>query len=308
MRFFFLFPFCLLLLPPASLQAQTETEVLEDFLKKEKIEAAKTEQGLYYTIEKIGNAKRPKRGDYVLVHYEGQLLDGTVFDATEKEGFIFQVGYRQVIRGIDQGVQLLGEKGEINLYVPAFLGYGEVGAGDLVPAGAALRYELELEKILSPAEYDQYMLQLEKKEKEAYEKEMAQQLKKDIEKIKDFAEAKNLNTAQTPSGLHYSILRKGSGKAISAGSHVTVEFESYLPDGTLFDSTKKKGSAYQFIFGKDKLIDGWDEGLPLLNEGSEAWLLVPSGLAFGPEEINENNVHIPPYSVLFFYIKVIKVN
>ena len=301
--------FFVLILVKVNLISAQENEhaAIEDYLQKEKLSTQKTEQGLFYVVEKAGNSKRPKRGDYVLVHYEGSLLDGTKFDETDKGGFIFQVGYRQVIRALDQGVQLLGENGEIKLFVPAFLGYGTVGVGEVVPPDAPLKYELELEKILAPAEYDQYMLDLEKKEKEDYEKEMAQQLKKDIEKIEDFAKKKQLKPVAAKSGLHYVLTRRGKGKAIGEGSRVTAEFESYLHDGTMFDSTKKRGEPYQFIFGKDNLIEGWDEGLLLLNEGSEAWLLVPSGLAFGPEEIFENGIHIRRHSPLFFYIKILRV-
>src|SRR5690606_13540828 len=132
-RKFFISAFSVLVMFAGQVSAQNEVELLEQYLQSEKIEAAKTDQGLYYKIEKSGNNKRPKRGDYVLVHYKGSLLDGTKFDETDKGGFIFQVGYRQVIRALDQGVQLLGENGEIKLFVPAFLGYGTVGAGNIVP-------------------------------------------------------------------------------------------------------------------------------------------------------------------------------
>jgi len=89
---------------------------------------------------------KAKRSDMLTMHYKGTLLDGTEFDSSlsRNEPFQFQIGIGQVIRGWDEGVMgmCVGEKRK--LVVPPELGYGDQGAGDVIPAGATLLFEVEL--------------------------------------------------------------------------------------------------------------------------------------------------------------------
>ena len=82
----------------------------------------------------------------ILVHYTGKLEDGTVFDSSYDRGqpFSFQIGLRQVIEGWEQG--LLGMKvgGKRTIFIPSELGYGERGAGDLIPPNANLIFDVEI--------------------------------------------------------------------------------------------------------------------------------------------------------------------
>ena len=87
----------------------------------------------------------------ILVHYTGKLEDGTVFDSSYDRGqpFSFQIGLRQVIEGWEQG--LLGMKvgGKRTIFIPSELGYGEGGAGDLIPPNANLIFDVELMAVKS---------------------------------------------------------------------------------------------------------------------------------------------------------------
>lgn len=87
-----------------------------------------------------------KNGDVLSMHYTGTLEDGTKFDSSldRNEPFKFQIGVGQVIRGWDEGVlgMCVGEKRK--LIVPAALGYGDQGAGDVIPGGATLYFDVEL--------------------------------------------------------------------------------------------------------------------------------------------------------------------
>ena len=89
---------------------------------------------------------KAKRSDMLSMHYKGTLLDGTQFDSSldRNEPFQFQIGIGQVIRGWDEGVMgmCVGEKRK--LVVPPELGYGDQGAGDVIPGGATLLFEVEL--------------------------------------------------------------------------------------------------------------------------------------------------------------------
>jgi len=108
------------------------------------------ENGLKYTIDVEGQGLAAKKGDKVLVHYTGWLMDGTKFDSSKDrdQAFTFQLGAGRVIKGWDEGVQ--GMKiGEVRtLIIPAELGYGARGAGNVIPPNATLKFEVELLKIM----------------------------------------------------------------------------------------------------------------------------------------------------------------
>lgn len=109
-----------------------------------------TDSGLQYEILTTGKGEPVKNGDLVSVHYTGWLDDGTKFDSSVDRGqpFQFMVGAGQVIKGWDEGVKgmLPGEKRK--LIIPAELGYGEQGAGGVIPGGATLTFDVELLKVL----------------------------------------------------------------------------------------------------------------------------------------------------------------
>lgn len=99
----------------------------------------------YYDMEE-GSGQSPKTGRPVVVHYTGWLEDGTMFDSSLNRGqpFSFVIGVGQVIPGWDEGVASMKEGGKRQLIIPAELGYGERGAGGVIPPGATLIFEVEL--------------------------------------------------------------------------------------------------------------------------------------------------------------------
>jgi FKBP-type peptidyl-prolyl cis-trans isomerase len=105
-----------------------------------------TASGLGYLDLVEGQGARPSAGDSVSVHYTGWLKDGTVFDSSRDRGapFVFALGRGRVIRGWDEGVAGMRVGGKRKLIIPAHLGYGERGAGGIIPAGATLIFEVEL--------------------------------------------------------------------------------------------------------------------------------------------------------------------
>jgi len=108
----------------------------------------KTPSGLRYKILQEGNGKQATKGANVSVHYKGQLLDGTVFDSSykRKEPIDFPVGVGQVIAGWDEGILLLKVGDKARFVIPSNLGYGERGAGGVIPPNATLIFDVELMK------------------------------------------------------------------------------------------------------------------------------------------------------------------
>ena len=122
----------------------------EAFLKENAKRAAvvTTASGLQYEVVKEGNGRRPKASDTVRCHYEGTLIDGTVFDSSYRRGMPAEFGLRQVIAGWTEGVQLMKEGSIFKFYIPYNLAYGERGAGADIPPYAALIFKVELIKVL----------------------------------------------------------------------------------------------------------------------------------------------------------------
>jgi FKBP-type peptidyl-prolyl cis-trans isomerase FklB len=131
-------------------QAQTaiaEGKVyLEENAKRDGV--TQTKSGLQYEILTEGTGKSPKATDTVRCHYEGRLLDGTVFDSSYKRGEPADFGLNQVIPGWTEGVQLMKEGAKFRFHIPYLLAYGERGAGAQIPPYSTLIFDVELIKVL----------------------------------------------------------------------------------------------------------------------------------------------------------------
>ncbi len=106
--------------------------------------ATKTKSGLMYIVKKRGTGGRPKHGQVVTVHYEGMLLDGTVFDSSYKRGSPAQFRIGQVIPGWNEALVEMQKGEKRTLIIPPELAYGEQGFPGVIPPNAYLVFEVEL--------------------------------------------------------------------------------------------------------------------------------------------------------------------
>jgi len=104
------------------------------------------DSGLRYLDHIIGNSESIKSGQEAIVHYSGYLADGTKFDSSHDKGspFSFPLGQGRVIKGWDEGIVGMKKGGKRTLIIPPELGYGERGAGGVIPPNAILMFEVEL--------------------------------------------------------------------------------------------------------------------------------------------------------------------
>lgn len=139
----------------------------------------------------------------------------------------------------------------------------------------------------------------------------------DDELIKDFLSENNIEAEKTESGLYYMVTKETSGEKPEAGDTVKVNYVGKLMDGTVFDTSyedvareagiyneQRDYAPIEIPIGKGRVIRGWDEGIVLLNEGSEATLYIPSGLAYGPRAAG---AAIPANSTLIFDVELVEV-
>lgn len=108
-----------------------------------------TTSGLRFILQKAGSGSKPARGQTILAHYEGRLLDDQVFDSSYQRGqpLEFQVGVGMVIPGWDEALMDMRVGEKRTLIIPPNLGYGEAGAADVIPPNSWLVFDVELVQI-----------------------------------------------------------------------------------------------------------------------------------------------------------------
>ena len=127
----------------ASKKAKAEGEAfLAENAKREGVKT--TASGLQYEVLEATLGQKPKATDTVRVHYEGTLIDGTVFDSSYKRGESISFPLNGVIKGWTEGLQLMSVGSKYKLFIPYQLAYGEHGAGASIPPYAALIFTVEL--------------------------------------------------------------------------------------------------------------------------------------------------------------------
>ena len=119
--------------------------------------------------------------------------------------------------------------------------------------------------------------------------------------LKDDAKPGEDGYVTTASGLKYKVIKEGTGRKPSATDIVKVNYEGKLLDGTVFDSSYKRGEPIEFPL--NRVIQGWTEGLQLMKEGSIYELYIPYNLAYGPDGAGP----IPPKADLIFKVELLEV-
>ena len=230
-----------------------------------------TTSGLKYIDEVIGTGSVPKVGDKVKVHYTGTLEDGTKFDSSHDRNkpIEFTLGVGQVIKGWDEGLSTMKSGGKRKLIIPSNLGYGERGAGKVIPPNASLHFDVELIEVM--------------------------------EKFVDTDFSLPGKEEVTESGLRMIIHKEGNGEIPLQGQKVSVHYRGILEDGSQFDSSHDRGRPFSFQLGEGRVIKGWDEALSLMSKGEKRTLIIPPEIGYGAREQGK----IPPNSTLIFEVELI---
>jgi FKBP-type peptidyl-prolyl cis-trans isomerase len=238
-------------------------------------------------MEKEGDgAGHPDKNSKITAHYHGTLLDGSVFDSSVDRGEPFKFELNRVIKGWQEAIPLLSKGGKGKFLIPSELAYGSRAAGKDIPANSVLIFDIELIDFI---------------DKNAQKKKQAELDKK---LILEYLESNNLEAESTTSGIYYIIEEPGEGTAHpSKSSNITAHYEGRLLDGTVFDSSIKRGEPLNFSLGR--VIPGWQEAIPLLKKGGKGTFIIPSGMAYGPR--GAGGV-IKPNSVLVFDVELLDFN
>ena len=182
----------------------------------------------------------------------------------------------------------VGVSFDYKAFMEGFKAFNEATETRLTPVEAWEKITVIVQKIQSQSNEEMWLLgEKNREEGEQY--------------LKLNGERSDVST--TSSGLQYEVIVPGSGAKPGPGDVVRVHYEGTLIDGTIFDSSYRRGEPVEF--GLDQVILGWTEGLQLMKEGSTYRFAIPSNLAYGPN--GGASGIIPPNATLLFKVELISI-
>ena len=211
-----------------------------------------TASGLTYVITSRANGRRAKAGETVLVHYTGTLTDGTKFDSSQdrKEPIAFPLGRGAVIKGWDEGIAQLGIGDSAVLIIPPQLGYGEKGAGGVIPPNATLVFVVTLVDIKGEALSEMLLKIIDERGIDAAVAEYRSRKERGFGDL--YTSEGDINT------LGYRLLsRKRVPEAIEI---LKLNVEAYPASANVYDSL---GEAYSVSGNRPLAIQNYEKSLSL---------------------------------------------
>ena len=266
---------------------------------------SKTDTGLYYKLEGIGDGtSTPKQGDYLEVSIVYKTMKDSVFLNTHYQNFFGKIIIPSVMPSFkgsfEEGLLKLNEGDSASYIVSAdslFSKFLKIPMPVFFNNGDMLKTEIKLYKILNEKKYQEELKYIEQL---AMDMDMEEQ-----RLLSNYITTNNITTCASETGLYYIPVCEGAGPAVEQDKDVTIRYKGMFLDGKIFDSTYDK-EPFEFIMGKEKqLIEGLEQGITLMKEGSKAKFIIPSQLAFGDK--GSSTGIVPPYATVVYELEVIKV-
>lgn len=257
-----------------------------------------TENGLKYQIfEHDDKARKAKLGDIMTFHFLLKNGSDSTLRDTYKEGtpqkMVLQAP--QYKGSFEEGLALLATGDSAKITISADTLYAKImqPMPPMIKKGSELTFTVKVVSILTTEEF-------QKEQSEAGSKQKAI----DAKLIEEYIAKNNLKgkAQKTASGLYYIPEVEGTGPSPAPGDNIKAHYTGKLLDDKEFDSSKGK-EPLQLTIGAGMVIPGWEEGLTLMKKGSKGVLIIPSGMAYGPETTGP----IPGNSVLKFDMELLDV-
>ncbi len=271
-----------------------EQRKIESYLKRKNTQL--NEDGYTLEITQRGDGKKFKKGQMILIHYELNVLNGALIYSSRnnKKTIDFEFGTNFETKGFQMVMQKLSKGAKAEFMIPSSLAFGEMGTRGKITPYCPLRYKVEIIDVIDKADYKE----MKRKEADAIKNAEIVAITKYINENDFPAEP------VTKSGLYYQQTEKGSGAKVKTGDKVLVHYTLYLLDGSKVDSSHDRGEPLEFIVDKSSMIQGWHEGIKLMNVGEKGKLLVPSKLGYGERQRSEQ---LKPYTPLLFELEVVEI-
>lgn len=264
-------------------------------LFKEK-DVAYSPSGLAYKFRKDvpgnpGKLSDVVKLDFILFTSKDSILRNTI---AEKEMVLTTIQKPKYPGSFEEAIAMLSKGDSCAFWISADSLF-KLGIGSEMPAfiekGSFLRFEVKMQDVMTMEEYN--------KQQEG----MAKQIKMDEDAaLASYIKTNNISAKlDTATGIYYQVVQEGTGAKPKAGNKVIVHYTGQLLNGEIFDSSRDRNEPFDFVLGKGYVIEGWDEGIPLMHKGEKGILYIPSYRGYGPQRAGS----IPPNSSLIFEVELI---
>lgn len=264
---------------PSERKLEQDGEIIDEYLTENGIAFETDDSGIRYIIHHQGNDVAAADSSYVSFIYEARLFN--IPDQIADEGYL-DIQLSNLIQGFSYGIPQIGEGGTITMYIPSSLGYKNKQVGPF-PANSILVFDVELLRVrgtqLTP-----------------YNEETRLQIDTDI--IAGYLADRGIVAEKDESGLQYVIHEQGTGAF--PDSLITIAYEAQVMRLLLTTTAVDDNDGIQFVL--DELIEGFQIGLPLIQEGGRITLYIPSVLAYKNTGFTQA---IHPHANLIFDIELL---
>lgn len=259
------------------------------------------ESGLKYRKLSEGSDKRAGEGDIMNVVMTHTLGDSVLYDSGNDPGYFLDPA-TSLPPNLSEVFQLCGPGDSVQIEM-AFTEYASLTGYPVMPEDSTkiIMWNIKVNDVDTEAAF--------------IEKFQAKQRETDRGIIEDYLVNNNLEATTTDEGIAVVTLEAGNGEFPQKGDKVKVDYSVRLLDGTLIDTSdeqlarendlyyeQREYAPYEFTLGNREVIEGWDLGIPKVDKGGKAKLLIPSQYAYGARN---DGGPIPPNSVLVFDIEVV---
>ena len=256
----------------------------------------KTDSGIYYKFQvKKDGARKPKLKEMLTINLSIKIGDSIWIDSKKaKSEFIIPFSKSEYKGDINECFSLLGVGDSASFKINADSLIIKTFRMKTVPKnvkpGSDASIEIKLVKI-------QTMEELQN----AFRAKMETMMKEEDARIAAYVEQNKITAKPAASGLYYIEIKAGNGAKPSKDKKVKVNYTGTLLDGTKFSSTDDMHRPYEFVFGQNQSIPGFEEGIGMMKVGGKAKFIIPSKLAYGERD----NGTIPPFSTLVFEVELL---
>ena len=252
----------------------------------------------YLFFDEHKTAPKPRVGDVMILNMDYYFNDDSLLFSSKELGNPFRMKLKRteaIGETIDDALSLLHVGDSVSFKVNASIFYASTKKQDIplnIKQTDQITFYIRLKEVVN---YEQFQQERKKIENDSPETE-----KKLLE---HYIQIANIKVKPQKSGLYFIEELQGTGAKAQIGNRVTIQYSGYFVNGESFSSTYESGAPFTFTLGKDDLIQGFQEGISMMQKGGRYTLIIPSNLGYG----QEGNQKIPANKTLIFEIDVLNI-
>ncbi|MBN2682709.1 MAG: FKBP-type peptidyl-prolyl cis-trans isomerase [Bacteroidales bacterium] len=269
--------------------------------KQQKFEGySQTDSGIYYKLISLGDSenKTAEISNYITVDLAYRTIsDSLFFNGTRK----FKIEKPSFAGEIDECFTMMAKDDSASFIINAYNFFTktiEAPVPDFLLDDNLMKVDVKLLRIQTEKEFE-----MEKQEFLTWIKDFEEY---EQVALNHYLEKNLVGINPSSSGMIKTIVNQGSGEKVKRGDTLVLHFEGKFLDGKIFDSTRKRNSAFEFVFGQEyQVIKGLEEAIATMKEGEFSIFIMPSEIGFGHK--GSSTGYIPPFTSLIFEVELISV-